>query len=102
MLPSCAFNDKSYDNQYWRGAIWGPLNFLVYLGLKEYDSKAAVDLADKSYRLYSEAWEKHGAVFENINSQKGVENRKDQLNSDPFYHWGALMGIMKFMEEGKY
>lgn len=102
MLPSCAFNDKSYDNQYWRGAIWGPLNFLVYLGLKDYDKATSDELADKSYSLFIEAWQKHGAVFENINSQKGVTNPKDQLNSDPFYHWGALMGIMKFMQKGIY
>ena len=101
MLPSCAFNDKSYNNDYWRGAIWGPMNLLVYLGLRDYDPKAATELADKSYHLFIDAWEKHGAVFENINSEKGVENRRDQLNSDPYYHWGALMGIMKFMEEGK-
>ena len=102
LLPSCAFNDVSYDNNYWRGAIWGPMNFLVYLGLRNYDQKAASELAEKSYKMFIEAWQKHGAVFENINSQKGVENRKDQLNCDPFYHWGALMGIMKFMEKGKY
>jgi len=102
MLPSCAFNDPSYDNNYWRGAIWGPMNFLVYLGLRDYDPKAADELADKSYQMFIEAWQKHGAVFENINSQKGVTNRKDQLNCDPFYHWGALMGIMKFMQNDVY
>ncbi len=102
MLPSCAFNDKSYDNNYWRGAVWGPMNFLVYLGLRNYDKAAATELAEKSYDMFIQAWNKHGAVFENINSQKGVNNLKDQQNSDPFYHWGALMGIMKFLEQGKY
>jgi len=102
MLPSCAFNDASYDNNYWRGAIWGPMNFLVYLGLRNYDQKAAGELADKSYQMFIQSWQKHGAVFENINSQKGVTSRSDQLNCDPFYHWGALMGIMKFMEKDNY
>ncbi len=101
ILPSCAYNDPAYNNNYWRGAIWGPMNFLVYLGLRDYDEKAANELAEKSYNLFIEAWQKHGAVFENINSAKGVANRKDQLNCAPYYHWGALMGIMKFMEEGK-
>lgn len=102
MLPSCAFNDTRFDNNYWRGAVWGPMNFLVYLGLKEYDKKAATELSDKSYQLFLNAWQKHGAVFENINSLKGVEHIKDQVNCNPFYHWGAMMGIMKFMENGKY
>jgi hypothetical protein len=102
MLPSCAFNDKSYDNNYWRGAVWGPMNFLVYLGLRDYDKKAASELSDKSYDMFIKSWERYGTVFENINSQKGVDKRKDQLNSDPFYHWGALMGVMKFMDKGIY
>jgi hypothetical protein len=102
LLPSCAFNDPAFDNNYWRGAIWGPMNFLVYLGLRDYDKKAASELATKSYNLYLKAWEKHGCVFENINSLKGVERIQDQVNCNPFYHWGALMGIMQFMEAGKY
>jgi len=102
IIPSCPFNDKSFDNNYWRGSIWGPMNFLVYLGLRDYDKKAATELAEKSYNLYLKAWTDHGCVFENINSKTGVNHIKDQLNSNPFYHWGALMGMMKFMEEGKY
>lgn len=100
LIPSCPFNDKSFDNNYWRGSIWGPMNFLVYLGLRNYDKQAATELADKSYNLYLKAWSEHGCVFENINSKTGVKQIKDQLNSNPFYHWGALMGIMKFMEKG--
>jgi len=102
LLPSCAFNDKSFDNNYWRGSVWGPMNFLVYLGLRNYDKKAASDLAIKSYNMYINAWKKHGAVFENINSLKGVDKISDQVNCNPFYHWGALMGIMQMMEEGVY
>lgn len=102
MVPSISRNDPSYDNDYWRGAIWGPMNFLVYLGLKNYDDQAAKDLAENSYSLFMDAWTKHRYVFENINSEKGVSTPGDQLNCDPYYHWGALMGIMQFMEAGKY
>ncbi|ANQ52011.2 hypothetical protein MY04_4676 [Flammeovirga sp. MY04] len=102
IIPSCARNDKSYDNKYWRGAIWGPMNFLVYLGLRNYDQKASKDMADKSYQLFMDAWMNHKYVFENIHSEKGVQDPKDQLDCDPYYHWGALMGLMKFMEEGQY
>ncbi|MEM1215583.1 MAG: trehalase family glycosidase [Bacteroidota bacterium] len=102
MLPSCAYNDPLYDNIYWQGAIWPPLNFLVYLGLREYDPKVAGELAQHSYDLFLEAWQKHNYVFENINSAKGVADPEDQLMTDPFYHWGALMGVMQFMEAGWY
>jgi putative isomerase len=98
IIPSCAFNDKSFDNDYWRGSIWGPMNFLVYLGLKNYDKKAAAELAEKSFSLFDKAWKTHHYVFENINSIKGVINKEDQLNCDPYYHWGALMGLLQFIE----
>ncbi|RMD77546.1 MAG: hypothetical protein D6820_11395, partial [Lentisphaerae bacterium] len=33
IIPSIARNDPGYpDQSYWRGRIWGPMNFLVYLG----------------------------------------------------------------------
>ncbi len=102
IIPSTARNDPSYDNVYWRGAIWPPMNFLVYLGLKNYDQEAASDLVEKSYALFLKEWTEHNAVLENINADKGVESIGDQKMADPFYHWGALMGIMKFMEQGWY
>ncbi|MBC7887288.1 MAG: hypothetical protein H7Z13_05320 [Ferruginibacter sp.] len=102
ILPSCAFNDTSFNNDYWRGSIWGPMNFLVYLGLKNYDKKAAAELANKSFALFDKAWKDHHYVFENIKSIKGVASKDDQFNSDPFYHWGALMGIMQFMEDKQF
>lgn len=102
MLPSCAFNDPSYDNIYWRGAIWPPLNFLAYQGIKNYSAEAAGELADKSHNLFIKAWKEHHYVFENINSAKGVASPEDQLMADRYYHWGALMGILKFVENGWY
>ncbi len=37
ILPSMAFNDPDYKcNDYWRGRVWAPMNFLVYLGLRNY------------------------------------------------------------------
>ena len=98
-LP-CAKNDPDYDNVYWRGAIWGPMNYLVYWGLKNYNPDLAADLADKSFNLFIDEWTDHKAVLENINSEKGVKSLKVQKMADPFYHWGALMGLMKFEEEG--
>lgn len=102
IIPSIARNDPSYDNIYWRGAIWPPMNFLVYQGLKNYDHEMAAEVADSSYAMFMTAWTNHNFVFENINSQKGPSKVNDQLMADPYYHWGALMAIMKFMEEGYY
>lgn len=101
IIPSIARNDSSYNNEYWKGAIWPPMNFLVYMGLRKYNKPAASDLALRSSRLFMDAWSGH-FVLENINSDKGSSNYEDQVNADPFYHWGALMGLMEFMEKGFY
>lgn len=50
ILPSIARNDPMYPEQdYWRGRIWAPMNFLVYLGLRKYNlPKARKALVEKS------------------------------------------------------
>lgn len=82
IIPSCARNDKSYDNAYWRGAIWGPMNFLVYLGLKNYNGDAAQELAAKSYNLFVEPWNKYKYVYENTHSELGASNYESQVNRE--------------------
>jgi putative isomerase len=38
VIPSIARDDPAFkDQNYWRGRIWGPMNYLVYLGLTNYD-----------------------------------------------------------------
>lgn len=98
MIPSIAFNDKSFDNNYWRGSVWGPMNFLTYIGLKKYNRKTASELAEKSHHVFLDAWKNHHYVFENTHSTKGSVSPADQVNADPFYHWGALMGFMKMID----
>jgi putative isomerase len=98
IIPSCPYNDPNYNNDYWRGSIWGPMNFLVYLGLKKYDAKAATELADRSYTMFLDAWKANNKVLENINSEFGASDFNNQKTADPLYHWGALMGLMKMME----
>ena len=43
MIPSIARNDPAFkDQNYWRGRIWGPMNYLVYLGAAELSVTPAV------------------------------------------------------------
>jgi hypothetical protein len=58
MLPSIARNDPGFpDNEYWRGRIWAPMNFLVYLGLRNYELPAVRKiLAEKSHNLLLKEW----------------------------------------------
>ncbi|MGC9350334.1 MAG: MGH1-like glycoside hydrolase domain-containing protein, partial [Anaerolineae bacterium] len=92
IMPSISRNDPAYpDNTYWRGRIWAPMNFLVYIGLRNYDlPKAQADLADKSQALLLKEWLEHRHVHENYNAETG--EGCDVRNSDRFYHWGGLLG----------
>jgi Mannosylglycerate hydrolase MGH1-like glycoside hydrolase domain len=98
ILPSIARNDPAFaDQNYWRGRIWGPLNYLVYLGLRNYDDPTArSELAQRSYELFLKEWHDKGHVHENYNAILGTGD--DVANSDRFYHWGALLGYIEYLQ----
>ncbi|MEI6277479.1 MAG: trehalase family glycosidase [Prolixibacteraceae bacterium] len=105
MMPSIAANDLAFkDQNYWRGRIWGPMNFLVYLGLKNYNlPEARKILAEKSNRLMMENVKLNGYIYENYNAITG--NVKDPAEGkrmgDNYYHWGALLGFIALQEAEK-
>ncbi len=100
VMPSIARDDLAFpDNAYWRGRIWAPMNFLVYLGMCNYNlPKAKKDLVEKSNALLMKSWKKDKAIYENYNCLTGEGD--DGSSSDGFYHWGALLSFMSFIEEG--
>ena len=95
VIPSIARDDPAFkDQNYWRGRIWGPMNYLVYLGLENYDvPQARKEFADKSYALFLKEWKEKGHVHENYNAITGTGD--DVMSSDRFYHWGALLGYVE-------
>ena len=101
MLPSIARNDPAFhDNNYWRGRIWAPLNFLTYLAFSNHDMDWAMnDLATKSETVFRKEWEEHRHVHENYNAETGAGC--DVANSDKFYHWGALMVTIALLEKDR-
>ena len=98
ILPSIAMDDAAFgDQNYWRGRIWGPMNYLVYLGLMKYnDADTRRAFAQKSYELFLKEWKENGHVHENYNAILGTGD--DVKNSDRFYHWGALLGYVEYLE----
>jgi putative isomerase len=100
IMPSIARHDPAFkDQEYWRGRIWGPMNYLVYLGLLNYDDAAVrKQFAEKGYALFLEEWKQHGHVHENYNAITGSGD--DVSSSDRFYHWGALLGYIEYLEQG--
>jgi hypothetical protein len=76
------------------------MNYLVYLGLRNYDDeKARGEFAQKSYALFLKEWTEKGHVHENYNAVLGVGD--DVMSSDRFYHWGALLGYVEYLEQAR-
>ncbi|MCL1856778.1 MAG: hypothetical protein FWF84_03935 [Kiritimatiellaeota bacterium] len=99
IMPSCSRNDPAYpDQNYWRGRIWAPMNFLVYAGLRHYDlPEARKAMADKSAALLLKEWREKGHVHENYSGDDGTGCGNP--HSDAFYHWGGLLGLIALMEK---
>jgi neutral trehalase len=98
VIPSTPRNDPAFkDQNYWRGRIWGPMNYLVYLGLRNYDQpQARGEFARKSFELFQVEWSSKHHVHENYNAITGSGD--DVSSSDRFYHWGALLALIEYME----
>ena len=99
VMPSIARNDPAFwDQKYWRGRIWGPMNYLVYLGLRNYGApEINQEFARKSFLLFEKEWKANGHVHENYNAITGMGDDVD--SSDRFYHWGALLALIEYMQE---
>ncbi len=104
MIPSVSLKSEAYKDQaYWRGRIWGPMNFLVYMGLLNYDlPEARKILSEKSNLLFLENTRINGWVFENYNGITGNITNQEEGKSmgDNYYHWGALLGFISMIENG--
>lgn len=101
ILPSVPRNDTAFKEQnYWQGRVWAPLNFLVYLGLRKHNLiEPQRELVTKSRTLLLKNWTENHYVCENYNAITGIGAEKGTA-SDPFYHWGALLGFMDLIEKG--
>ena len=100
IMPSTARNEKAFnENHYFRGRIWGPMNFLVYLGLRRYDpGEARKGMVEKSKNILLKTWDIKHDVYENYNATTG--EGFDVGSSQKSYYWGALPGFMSFIENG--
>ncbi len=100
VMPSVMRCHASYPEQdYWRGRIWAPMNYLVYLAAKGHGlPKLREDLARKSKALFLKEWREKRHIHENYSAITG--ERCDRENSDRFYHWGALLAVIWLHEHG--
>ncbi|MGL4629925.1 MAG: MGH1-like glycoside hydrolase domain-containing protein [Leadbetterella sp.] len=102
IFPSISKNDPAYkDQEYWRGRIWAPMNFLVYLGMLNYDMPEARKIvSEKSNKLMMDNLNINGWIFENYNGITGnvSDQEEGRKYGDNYYHWGALLGFIALIE----
>ena len=105
IIPSTPKNNPYYqEHDYWKGRIWGPLNFLVYLGVRQYNfPEYKNELVSKSAKLLKDNYDRtNGYVYENYNAKMGVGRAEGEIinQSDNFYSWGALLGFISVIDAG--
>ncbi len=94
IIPTISRRDPAFrDQNYWRGRIWAPTNYLAYTAFRHQGlDKVCDDLAGKSEELLLREWREHGHVHENYSAVDG--SGCGVPNSDKFYHWGGLLAYI--------
>ena len=90
LLPTLAYDDPDYYQQeYWRGTVWGPPNYIVWQGIKKYASPAQItEFAQRNVNLFMTNWRARRVCGENYLSTDGSQSH------DPHYTWGALLCLI--------
>ena len=89
VIPTISRDDPAFkDQQYWRGSIWPPMNYLILQGLRRYGFDAlAEDLAWKGARMFLADRRRTGFCRENFDSRTG------QGCGQRFQSWGPLFAL---------
>ena len=96
VLPTISRDDPAFvDQQYWRGSIWPPMNYLVLQGLRRYGFTAlAGELARKGAEMFLADRCRTGGCRENFDARTG-EGRGQRFQS-----WGPLFALGALEELG--
>ncbi len=96
VIPSISRDDPAFqpDNQqYWRGTVWPPTNYLVYQGLKAYGlDPVASEFAKKSAEMFLRSWTNFQLCPENFDSLTG------EASGQRHQSWGPLFALMALEE----
>ncbi|KPJ90433.1 MAG: hypothetical protein AMS18_10925, partial [Gemmatimonas sp. SG8_17] len=97
ILPTISRGDPAFsDQQYWRGTIWPPPNYLTYQGLRRYRFDAvAGELAARSVDLFLRSWHDYQTCRENYDSRTGEGGGQVYQSWGPLF---ALTGIEEFID----
>lgn len=94
VIPTISRDDPEFKKQqYWKGAIWPPTNYLIYQGLKAYEFDVeAYEFSRKSAELFMRSWEYFQLCPENFNSQTG------EAGGQRYQSWGPLFALIAIEE----
>ncbi|MDE0357546.1 MAG: trehalase family glycosidase [Gammaproteobacteria bacterium] len=89
MLPTISRDDPAFDDQqYWRGSIWPPMNYLVLQGLRRYGfDNLASELAWKGALMFLADRRRTGFCRENFDARSG------RGRGHRFQSWGPLFAL---------
>jgi hypothetical protein len=90
ILPTVSRRDPLFLGQtYWHGTVWGPVNYLVFQGVKRYAApEVEAAFAQKSVHLFMNNWLADGFCGENFLSIDG------SVGGNHNYTWGALLDLI--------
>jgi hypothetical protein len=90
VIPTISRDDPAYkDQQYWRGTIWPPTNYLVYQGLRAYSfDEVASQFAKRSADLFLRIWQNYQLCPENFDSRSG------EAGGRRYQSWGPLFTLI--------
>ncbi|OGD25093.1 MAG: hypothetical protein A2Y56_07500 [Candidatus Aminicenantes bacterium RBG_13_63_10] len=97
VLPTISRDDPAFkDQQYWRGTIWPPTNYLVYQGLKAYSfDTVASEFARKSAAMFLRTSQNFQLCPENFDSRTGEAGGQRHQSWGPLF---ALTGLEEYLD----